>query len=191
MKTFSKEELKINMETVASKIDKGAVFIHPTDTIYGLGCDATDKTAVQKIRDLKKRPPNTAMSIIAPSKEWIHENCEVTKEAEEWIDKLPGPYTLVLKLKNKDAIAENVAPGFNSVGVRIPDHWIKDLVSALNKPIITTSANISGRVFMTNIDNLNSEIKKGVSFVIYEGEKIGKPSKIIRLEGEKVEINER
>ena len=102
MQTLSKEELELRIEEVVNKIKEGKLFIHPTDTIYGIGCDATNPHAVEKVKELKKRPKNSALSIIAPSKDWIRENCELTKEATEWLGKLPGPYTLILKLKNKN-----------------------------------------------------------------------------------------
>ena len=91
---------------------KGAVFIHPTDTIYGIGCNAEVSSAVRKVRQLKARATNP-FSVIAPSLEWINENCVVTKEADEWLEKLPGPYTLILKLKN-NCVARSVNSGLNT-----------------------------------------------------------------------------
>ncbi len=191
MQTLSKEELKLRMEEVYGKIKEGKLFIHPTDTIYGLGCDATNPESVDKIREMKKRPKDSAMSIIAPSKNWIKENCEITKEGEEWLRKLPGPYTLILKLKNKDAVADNVNPGLNSLGVRMPDHWVADFVESIGVPIITTSANVSGKSFMTRMQDLDNELKGGIDFVIYEGVKKGKPSTLINLSKGKTEVKER
>ena len=165
---------------IAEQIGKGAVFIYPTDTIYGIGCNALDKKAVDKIRQLKERPTNP-FSIIAPSKKWITENCIITKEAKEWLNKLPGPYTLILKLKNKNAIAKSVNQGEETIGIRIPNHWFSGVVQELGFPIVTTSANRSGRPFMTTLEDLDSTIKDGVDFIIDEGEKKGRPSKIVNL----------
>ena len=191
MQTLSKEELRLRTEEIFDKIREGKLFIHPTDTIYGVGCDATNPDAVDKVREIKRRPKTSAMSIMAPSKEWIKKNCEITKEAEGWLRKLPGPYTLILKLKNKKAVAENLHPGLDSVGVRMPDHWIMDFVERINVPIITTSANISGKSFMTRMSNLDNDLKGGIDFVIYEGEKKGKPSTLVHLEGKGVKVKER
>ena len=190
MRVLSKEEILINKEQVKSKVAEGIVFIHPTDTIYGLGCDATNAQAVDKIRQLKKREKDP-FSVIAPSKKWIEENCEVNKEAKEWLKKLPGPYTFIMKLKNKEAIASNVNPGTNTVGVRMPNHWVKDVVKMLGIPIITTSANQTGKEFMTSMENLDPEIKKGLDFAVYEGEKKGRPSKLVNLEGKEAKVRER
>ncbi len=190
MKTFSKEEVLMNHLNVKDSIIDGEVFVYPTDTIYGIGCSALNKECVDKIRKLKKREEDP-FSIIAPSKEWIHKHCEVSEEAKKWIDKLPGPYTLVLKLKNKDVVAPNVNPGKDTLGVRIPNHWISKVVAELDVPIITTSANQHGKMFMTSMDNLDPEIKKGIHFIVYEGEIKGKPSKIIHLDSAETKIRER
>ena len=180
MKILTKTELQSRLPEISEQIRNGAIFIYPTDTIYGIGCNALDQRAVEKIRVLKERPSNP-FSIIAPSKEWIVKNCIVTKEAKEWLNKLPGPYTLILKLKNKNAIAKNVNQGEETIGVRIPDHWFSSIVQELGFLIVTTSANRSGRAFMTSLEDLDPKIKEGVDFIIYEGEKKGKPSKIVNL----------
>lgn len=185
MELLTKAELQLRFAEIAERIQNGAVFIYPTDTIYGIGCNALDKKAVDKVRKLKERPTNP-FSILVPSKEWISENCEMTKEAKEWLNKLPGPYTLVLKLKNKNAIAKSVNQGEETIGLRIPQHWFNSIVYELRFPIVTTSANRSGRPFMTSIDDLDSTIKDGVDFIIYEGEKKGRPSKIVNLVEEKI-----
>jgi len=180
MQILTKTELQMHFPEIAEQIKNGAIFIYPTDTIYGIGCNALDQKAVDKIRQLKERHTNP-FSIIAPSKEWITENCLVTKESKEWLNKLPGPYTLILKLKNKNTIAKSVNQGEENIGVRIPAHWISGVVQELGFPIVTTSANHSGRPFMTSIEDLDSTIKDRVDFIIYEGEKKGKPSKIVNL----------
>ena len=180
MEVLNKIELRLKIEEVIKRIDQGAVFIHPTDTIYGLGCNALDKKAVDKIRKLKERP-DMPLSVWAPSLEWIKENCVVDKKAETCLAQLPGPYTLILKLKNKNSIAENVAPGKNTIGVRLPDHWFGNIVKIMKVPFVTTSANRSGQPFMTSKEDADPEVTKGVEFMVYEGELKGKPSKIIDL----------
>jgi tRNA A37 threonylcarbamoyladenosine synthetase subunit TsaC/SUA5/YrdC len=124
-------------------------------------------------------------SVIVPNKEWIYDNCVVTQEAEEWIRKLPGPYTLLLRLKNKKAVAKNVhnydIAGDVVLGVRMPNHWFLAVSYTLKMPIVTTSANVTGQDFMTSLVDLDSEIRNTVDFVFYEGKKIGTPSTIVNL----------
>lgn len=186
MKVNTKEEFLLNKEEYIETLKEGKLFIYPTDTVYGIGCDATNEIAVYNLRNVKKRPTRP-LSIIAPNKDWIKENFIIDEKALDWCNKLPGPYTLVLKLKNKDAISHNITDS-DSVGIRLPDHWISDFVSNFGKPIITSSANITGKNFMTSIEDLDDELKSKVHFFIDEGEINGTPSKIIRLDKEEVEV---
>ncbi|MBN1385924.1 threonylcarbamoyl-AMP synthase [Candidatus Woesearchaeota archaeon] len=187
---LTKEEVKLQEHLLIKKVCEGALFIYPTDTIYGIGCNACDDKAVRKLRDIKKRP-DMLFSVIAPSKDWIRNNCVMTGEAMAWLDKLPGPYTLVLKLKDSSCIAPSVNQGSGTLGVRIPDHWIKGFVENLDFPVVTTSANVSGKVYMTKIDDLDEDIRKFCSFIIYEGQKKGSPSDIIDLSKGSVEVKRR
>lgn len=190
MITYSKIEFEQKTDAMIDKIIMGAVFIHPTDTIYGLGCDATSSEAVHKIRDIKSKFTRP-FSVIAPSKSWIRENCIVDDKVEEWLLKLPGPYTLILKLKNKDAIATEVNNGIETIGVRMIEHWFQQAATDGKRPIVTTSANHVGENFMTSIESLKSDIKSKIDFVFYEGEKLGRPSTIVDLTKAPEEIKER
>lgn len=182
------DEFKLKWDRFLGEIERGAVFVHPTDTIYGLGCNALDKKAVKKIRVIKRRKDNP-FSVIVPSKKWIYDNCEVSAEAVKWIEKLPGPYTLILKLTNKEAVSKETNCGLETIGIRIPKHWFSKVASELNLPIVSTSVNIAAEQPMTSIDDIDERIK--VDFIIYEGEKKGHPSTIIDLTEKKEKIIER
>lgn len=184
---YTKDEFELKRELLESEIAKGAVFIYATDTIYGVGCNAMLPGAVKRIRNIKKS--KNPFSIIAPSKNWIKENCDVPKEANEWLKKLPGAYTLILKLKNKNAIANGITSNTN-LGIRIPDHHCTKIAKNQNIPIITTSANIHGGNFMTSLESLDSEIKSKVDFIIYEGELKGTPSTLIKFK-ENIKVEKR
>jgi L-threonylcarbamoyladenylate synthase len=166
----------VDKDRIKQLILRGSVFIYPTDTIYGLGCDATDSEAVQRIRVIKQREEKP-FSVIAPSKEWILKNCVVKQDD---LTCLPGSYTLILSLK-RQCVAENVNLGLGTLGVRIPDHWFSQVVKETGIPVVTTSVNLSGHKVMTSIDNLDVRIKKTVDFIVYEGKKDGSPSKVINL----------
>jgi len=185
MEILTKSELQLRFEEIANKIEKGTLFVHPTDTIYGLGCNALDEKAVHKMRQVKQNN-EIPFSVWAPSIEWIQDNCEVDQKAEEWLDKLPGPYTLVLKLKNKKAVARSVNMGKDTIGVRLPQHWLSQAVKVLNFPLVTTSANPIGKKVMTKLENLDPSVEISTEFAIYEGEKESNPSKIVDLVAGKV-----
>jgi len=183
------DEYNLNRKAILKDIPK-AVFIYPTDTIYGIGCNALDEKSVNKIRKLKDS--SQPFSVIVPSKEWIYENCVVTEEAEEWIRKLPGPYTLLLRLKNKKAVAKNVhnydMNGDVILGVRMPNHWFLTISYSIKLPIVTTSANLTGQNFMTSLDDLDPNMHNKVDYIFYDGPKKGTPSTIVHLAGEKIKL---
>jgi L-threonylcarbamoyladenylate synthase len=187
MEVLTKKELAMRKEEILSKIKNGVIFIYPTDTIYGIGCVATNEKSVKKIREIKQRP-TSPLSIWVPNIEWISTNCSITPTAAEWLGKLPGPYTLILPLHTQIAIANGVS-NKDSIGIRFPEHWFHEYVEELNIPIISTSANVHGQQFMTSLENLNPDIEKKVEFMIYEGPREARPSKIIHVE--RYEVQER
>ncbi|MDO8509089.1 MAG: L-threonylcarbamoyladenylate synthase [Nanoarchaeota archaeon] len=180
MKIIKKEEFLENLEFYFREIREGKIFVYPTDTIYGIGCDATNDDSVNKIRQIKKRDEKP-FSIIAPSKDWIKKDCVVDDNSEKWLNKLPGAYTLILELRNWVAVSDKVNFGFDSIGVRIPDHWISRVIENYGKPFVTTSVNISGEPFIKNIDNVPPEMKDEIDYAIDEGNIEGNPSTIVKL----------
>ena len=180
MEIFTKTELTLRFDEILTKIKQGAIFIYPTDTIYGIGCIATNTAAVQKIRAIKQRP-DTPFSIWVPSIEWIKQHCMLTPDNTNALTNLPGPFTLILKLKNNKSIAQNIHPNTTSIGIRLPNHWFHKIIEKLNTPLVTTSANKHNEPFMTSLENLDPSIEKQIDFLIYEGPKEARPSKIINL----------
>lgn len=186
MQILTKEEFLSTKEDLIKLIKSGAVFIYPTDTIYGIGCNAKIDDAVKKIRILKQRPKNP-FSIIAPSKEWITQNCILDNS---YLDKLPGPYTFICRLKNK-IVSDFVNPRLDTIGVRIPDSWFTQIIEEASVPFITTSVNITGEPYMQNLNKLDDYIKEGIDYIIDVGPLNGKPSTIIDFTKDKIEIKER
>ena len=169
-------ELKNINSSIVSRLSK-EIFIYPTDTIYGIGCNAEDKKLVGKIRILKGRG-NKPFSIIAPNTEWILKNCQTT---ESKIKKfLPGQYTLILKKKKKNFLKHVSKTEF--LGVRIPDHPMTKILQKTNKPIITTSVNLSAEKPANKISEINKTILKKINLIINAGTLSGKPSKIVKQE---------
>lgn len=189
MEVMNLDELNVRKEELTKRIKEGEIFIYPTDTIYGIGCDATNREAVARIREIKIRY-DKPFSVIAPSKEWIAENCIMTKEVEEWISRLPGPYTIILDLK-KQCVAREVNLHMTTLGIRIPKHPFSKFVTGLGIPIVTTSVNRTGQAYMTNEEDLDLNIRKCISFMVYVGEKSGKPSQIVNLATKKTMVTSR
>ncbi len=156
------EAMKDLKGTVISLIKRGAVFIYPTDTIYGLGCNAEVAESVWKIRAIKGT--QHPFSVIAPSREWIEENLVV--KHSEYLEKLPGPYTLVLE-KKKPILKETSR--LNTLGVRIPNHPFTKIIQEAGVPFITTSVNPSGKEPVKQVSEIPEEIANRIDIAIDAG----------------------
>lgn len=190
MQIITRQKFLQNKKIYLEKIKGGAVFVYPTDTIYGIGCDATNALAVKKIRELKQSF-DQPFSVIAPSKAWLKKNLEYNKNFKDWLDKLPGPYTLIIKLKNTVCVSSEVALNKKALGVRIPASWFSDIVDELNIPIITTSVNKHGEKPITRTVNISETIKNRIDFVIEDGVLNGAPSTIVDITKKPFKIIER
>jgi len=168
-------------------IREGKIIVYPTDTIYGIGCDAMNGNAVKKIREIKNRT-DKPFSIIAPSRQWIYDNFEVNNK--NYIEKLPGPYTFVLKAK-KEGIVSHHANNGNTMGVRIPNHKITALIQKAQTPFITTSAQLTGEEPASDVRNISRKILKQVDFIIDGGALNKEGSVLIDLTGEMARIIKR
>ncbi len=165
---------------IKMEIDINKIFIYPTDTIYGIGCNAEDEELVNKIREIKNRD-NKPFSVIAPSMDWILENFETSLEEVEKY--LPGKYTLILKKRNLGFmkwISEN-----ERIGVRIPDNEFTKILQSSGKPIVTTSVNISGEPFATEIPEVNEKIISLVDEIYDYGKLSGSPSTLV-IDGKEI-----
>jgi L-threonylcarbamoyladenylate synthase len=182
MEVKKKEDFLARKEFFISEILKGKVFIYPTDTIYGIGCDATNSDAVKKIRLAKKRNEKP-FSVIAPSKEWVVKNCFINENASKWLMKLPGAYTLILELSNWKAVVKEVNDGQDSLGVRIPNNWFSKFIKESGVPFVTTSVNLTGEKCLRDFGDLKEEIKEHVDYFVDDGIIDGKPSVIVNLIG--------
>jgi len=169
----------LNSADIVKRIKRGDIFIYPTDTIYGIGCNALLPESVMKIRDIKKRT-DKPFSIIAPSKEWIAKNFKVSKA---YLDKLPGPFTYILKPKKKGLFGKEVSK-FDTVGVRIPDHKFSKFVARAKVPFITTSVNLSGEEPAVDLDRIAHSILEQVDFIIDDGVLDNKASTVLDLTGD-------
>jgi len=162
---------------------KDKIIIYPTDTIYGIGCYALNSELVKKIKEIKKRE-NKPFSIIV-NKTWIRDNCEVNKLVEEYLRKLPGKYTFILELKNKNAVSKEVNNNGETIGVRIPKH---EITKILPIPFVTTSVNLSGEKPITNIKDIPEEIRNRVDLIMDYGTLKNQASTVIDLTGDKAVV---
>jgi len=171
----------------AELIRTGSVVAFPTETVYGLGADATNETAVQKIFQLKGRPSHFPLNVHLAHREQLSEYVEIKPKSRiaEQLDRLsplwPGPLTIVFPQK-KSSITDSASAGLSSVGIRIPNHPIaKALLELSNRPIAAPSANISEYVSATTAVHVKECF--GDSICILDGgpSSLGIESTIIQL----------
>ena len=190
MEIISSKQFLNDLPNFIKMIKQGAVFVYPTDTIYGIGCDATHNGAVSLIREIKQRDVKP-FSVIAPSKEWIRKNCVISSEYLAFEGNLPGPYTCIMKLLNKTAVAGAVNEGLSTLGVRIPKHWISDFVKKFERPIVTTSVNVSGERPIIQVSDIPRSMREQIDFFIDSGRLENPPSKIVDFTKSEVSVRER
>ena len=164
-------------------IQKGGIILYPTDTVWGIGCDATNAEAVAKIYKLKKRAETQSMIVLMNGEKMIYNVFkEIPEVAWQIIDLSENPTTLVLdKPRN---VAPNLIAPDQTLGIRIvKEPFCFKLMEKMKKPLVSTSANISGQPTPKSFKEISPEIIKGVDYVVnLHHEKIaGNPSTIIKL----------
>ncbi|MDP4280949.1 MAG: L-threonylcarbamoyladenylate synthase [Bacteroidota bacterium] len=163
---------------------KGGTLLYPTDTIWGIGCDATDAKAVEKIYRIKKRSESKSLIILLASLEEIQNYVETFPEiARDLMSNVDKPLTIIYpKARN---LAPNVIAPDGSIAIRIVrDDFCKKLITILGKPIVSTSANISGEPAPLVFRCVSPEISQQVDYVVGLYHDIlheVKPSRIIKL----------
>ncbi len=131
------------MEKLLETLKSGGIILYPTDTIWGIGCDATDDEAVMKIFKLKNRDQNKPLIILVESEKRLQDLVEVPAIAWDIMDLSEKPITIVYDAPK--GISKNLLAEDGSIGIRlVKDEFCKRLISKLNKPIVSTSANFSG-----------------------------------------------
>src|SRR5580698_2912951 len=166
-------------------LQDGGIILYPTDTIWGIGCDATNTEAVQKIYRLKQRDEAKSMIILLDNDNKLQSYIsEVPDIAYDLIEFAENPLTLVMPG------AKNISPaiinGDGSVGVRIvKNDFCEQLIQRMRKPLVSTSANISGKASPQYFSQVDQEIIDGVDYVVdidQHSMEIKTPSTIMRLE---------
>ncbi len=176
--------MKEEILKVVEVLKKGGVILYPTDTVWGVGCDATNEEAVDRIYKLKQSQDKHAMTVLVSSVDdvgrYVRRVPEVAWQLFEVADK---PLTLILP--TGCGVAPNLIPETGTIGIRIPQHdFCHQLLRRLGCPLVSTSANISGGSTPLTFDEIPAEIKKGVDMIVdlrFEGHPTRRPSSIIMV----------
>ena len=175
-------------------LHKGGVILYPTDTVWGLGCDATNEAAVKKIYKLKKRSDAKSMIVLLASERDIIKHVAAPDPAVfHFLEKQTKPTTVIFG--GPIGFAENLIAKDNSIAIRIvSDEFCRNLIKRFRKPIVSTSANFSGAPTPLNFTQIDAGIKSGVDYTVrYRQDDFSEkePSKIVSWQnGECIVIRE-
>lgn len=147
-------------------LNKGGLILYPTDTIWGIGCDATNVEAVKKVYELKRREDNKAMLVLLDSVNNLDRYVQDVPEiAYDLLDVAVSPLTIIYD--NGYNLAPNLLGEHNSVGIRVSQEaFSQALCRRFRRPIVSTSANISGEPSAQTFSEISQEIKNGVDYVV-------------------------
>ena len=171
-------------------LKNGNLVIFPTETVYGLGGDATNKKAIDKIYELKKRPKNNPLICHFYNLHKIEENFEMNKLEKKIAKKFwPGPLTIILKKKNNSNISSCVSNGSKFIGCRIPQNKIAlELLNSVSFPIAAPSANLATKVSATRHNDVSKTLTESALLIKSRKAKFGLESTVIKIDKDKVVI---
>ena len=178
MKIFEKD-----IDKCLEVLKSGGLILYPTDTVWGIGCDATNEKAVEKIYKLKKRSDEKAMIVLVAAKKDIMQHVAAPDlSLFDYLDKATKPTTVVYE--GALGFADNLVAKDGSIAIRIcKDEFCRLLIKRFRKPIVSTSANISGMVAPKFFKEISDEIKNGVDYVVeynQQDETSAQPSSLIK-----------
>ena len=173
------EEIKKCLEVLR----QGGIILYPTDTIWGIGCDASNQEAVNRIFEIKKRQESKALITLVNNEVMLERIVvDIPEIAWELIEAADKPLSIIYeKVKG---IAPNVSAQYGSCAIRlVKNEFCNKLISQFKKPIVSTSANISGKPTPKSFQEIEDYILKGVDYVVNleRRNKSSKPSSIIKL----------
>ena len=155
-----------DIEKCLAVLKSGGTILYPTDTIWGIGCDATDATAVEKVVQLKNRPSNKSFVVlVAEENDILKYTASPDLEVFNYLSKTTKPTTVIYD--HAIGIADNVIADDGSIAIRIvKDEFCRHLVKRFRKPLLSTSANISGKPAPAIFSEIDKQIIQNVDFVV-------------------------
>lgn len=156
-----------DINEVVEKLKKGETILYPTDTILGLGCDAKNADAIEKIYQIKDRPSSKSLIILVDSPKMLQDIVEVPELAWDLIDLNEKPLTIIYD--NPKGLPASLIADDNTIAIRLTDDlFCKKIIGKLSGPIVSTSANLSGQPSPKIFSEVSKEILERVDFVVQE-----------------------
>jgi len=158
--------MKNIVDETCEVLGKGGTILYPTDTIWGIGCDACNEKAIARVYDIKHRDKGKSMLILVDSMEMMRKyTASVPEIAEELIEAADRPLTIIYPKANN--LPQNLVAEDGSIGIRIVnDDFCREIIGVFGKPIVSTSANLSGCNPPLGYCDIASEIKNNVDYIV-------------------------
>lgn len=177
-------KFKNDIEACLKVLHDGGIILYPTDTVWGIGCDATNEKAVARIYDLKNRNEEKSMIILlADEASILQYSGQEHLTIFDYIKGIVNPVTIIYQQARN--LAPNVINKDGSIGIRIvKDDFCRSLIRAFGKPIVSTSSNVSGYPPPLFFNDIDIKIKDGVDYIVQhrqDDEEPGRPSTVIKL----------
>lgn len=177
--------LRDNLPGIVQILQTGGMICYPTDTIWGLGCDATNETAIEKISQTKGRPPEKGYVILVSSIQMLKKYVAyVPPRLETLLAYHTRPLTVIFE--DAENLPKSVLAPDGSVAIRIAhDEFCQQLIDMLGKPLVSTSANLAGEPFPPTFGAISSDILQASDYVVRHRQREtepGRPSSIARLD---------
>lgn len=178
-------DIKEITDKALQSLRAGGVILYPTDTVWGIGCDATNEDAVRKVFEIKRRADSKSLVLLASDLDMLALHVEqIPPIALDLVEVNDAPMTIIYPKGIR--LAPSTLAQDGSVGIRIPlNDFCLNLVKRLGKPLVSTSANISGEPTPKKFKDISSEIVDAMDYVVpsfLEKESTGKSSQIIKVE---------
>jgi L-threonylcarbamoyladenylate synthase len=159
-------DLLPDVENCLEVLKQGGIILYPTDTVWGLGCDGTNAAAVEKIYRLKQRPGNKGMVLLlADERDVLRYVTQLDLQVFDYLKTVQKPTTIIYQ--GVIGIAENIVGSDGSVAIRVvKEEFCKHLVKRFRKPVVSTSANLSGQPTPRLFNEKSAEIRNGVDYVV-------------------------
>jgi len=177
------DTIKTEIYNALQIIKKGGIILYPTDTVWGIGCDATNSQAIKRIFTLKKRTETKSMIALVNSDKMLYQIFdEIPENAFQIWNLSEKPTTIILD--NPKNVATEIIAKNNSIGIRmVKEPFCYNLINQMKKPMVSTSANISSESTPRFFSEINTEIITGVDYVVnlYRDKQTNSPSTILKL----------
>ena len=179
----------MNIDKICEVINNVGIVITPTDTIYGIMGDSLNEDVIRKVFEIKKRPFNKPLLLLMDSFEMVEQYTEEISEKERILMDRYWPGLVTFILKKNDKVSELITSGNDTVGIRIPNNKdLLEIIRRLNRPVISTSANITGTEVITSTQLLEKDLIDNIDYIEDGGEVDSESSTIIKIEDNKLVV---